>query len=403
MTLRPGAKDLVTFALVLAATLAAWEIVKAPLSLRLPTETAVRIAPQSPDVLGRAAETELAAKRPGNAAVLAGDSLARAPFNARALRVFGIASAQLGSSVDVNSIITLAGNWSLRDDPAHAWLLDHRLRQGDYSSAFAHADTLVRRQTDTQALTYNLFATAALQDERALVPLAAILAKDPPWRSGFLTYLLDRPDAAPVMVKLGIVLGRMGRPLSVMELRQIYETLFSTGRLNEMVSFQRNTGSPSAPLGVRNSDFSDSSNNRILPLDWTINPSANATADLVSDDLRPDNYALRADFTGGERALLAEQVLILPAGNMRFSGEFRHDRGVTGSFRWILTCVQTGTLIATVSPQADGSDGGWSRFSQEITVPLGCLVQRLQLEALPSDSGAGSTQWFDALHIQPAL
>ena len=145
-----GVQDVISYGLIAVAVVLAWQIILQPLSQRAPVETAIRLAPGSPLVLRRAAESELAAGRVDNAAALSREALSRSPFDVRALRVFGLTEARAGREDEADDILTLAGNWSLRDDPAHAWLVERRLRSGDYVSAFAHADTLVRRRQDLQ-------------------------------------------------------------------------------------------------------------------------------------------------------------------------------------------------------------------------------------------------------------
>ena len=91
---RPAARkgrrgELLGYGLIAASVWLAWEVVKAPVALRAPPALAVRVAPTSPEVLRRAAERELLAERNDNAISLSQESLARAPFNARALRVRG--------------------------------------------------------------------------------------------------------------------------------------------------------------------------------------------------------------------------------------------------------------------------------------------------------------------------
>jgi hypothetical protein len=100
-----------------------WQIVTALVVQRAPPESAVRIAPGSAQALSRAAEAELIAERPDQAADLAILSLRAAPFDVRALRVLGLVRARTDEAA-ADELLTLAGNWSLRDDPSHAWLMN---------------------------------------------------------------------------------------------------------------------------------------------------------------------------------------------------------------------------------------------------------------------------------------
>ena len=127
---RVGVEAVASYGLIVAAVVLGWQIAIQPLMQRAPAQLAIRVAPGSPLVLRRAAESELAARRIDNAAALSRDALVRSPFDVRALRVLGLTEARAGREDQADDILTLAGNWSLRDDPAHAWLVERRLRRG---------------------------------------------------------------------------------------------------------------------------------------------------------------------------------------------------------------------------------------------------------------------------------
>src|SRR5690606_14836052 len=88
--------DIVSGGLIVVGVLLAWQIAIQPLMLRAPVDLAIRLAPGSPTVLRRAAESELAAGRIDNAASLSRDALVRSPFDVRALRVIGLSEAGAG-------------------------------------------------------------------------------------------------------------------------------------------------------------------------------------------------------------------------------------------------------------------------------------------------------------------
>jgi len=93
---RPGAGDIASYGLTIGAVVLAWQIAIQPLIQRAPVEAAIRLAPGSPLVLRRAAESELVAGRIDNAAALGRDALGRAPFDVQALRVVGLTEARAG-------------------------------------------------------------------------------------------------------------------------------------------------------------------------------------------------------------------------------------------------------------------------------------------------------------------
>src|SRR5690606_28015180 len=73
--------DVVSYGLTVGAVLLGWQIAIQPVLQRAPAEIAIRLAPGSPLVLRRAAESELIAGRVDNAAALGRDALQRSPFN----------------------------------------------------------------------------------------------------------------------------------------------------------------------------------------------------------------------------------------------------------------------------------------------------------------------------------
>ena len=58
---RIGAGDIASYGLIVGAVLLGWQIAIQPLLQRAPVEIAIRLAPGSPLVLRRAAESEFAA------------------------------------------------------------------------------------------------------------------------------------------------------------------------------------------------------------------------------------------------------------------------------------------------------------------------------------------------------
>jgi hypothetical protein len=397
-----GIASVAFYGLTVAAVWLGWEMVKAPVADRAPPAMAVRVAPGSPEVLRRAAEGELAAGRVSNADALALESLAKAPFNARTLRVVGLAAARSGQIDQADSLLTLAGNWSLRDDPAHAWLIQQRLRQGNFDSAFAHADTLARRLVDGNDRIYELFATAALVDRRSLPALTTALARNPSWRPAFISYLIRKPNADPVLLTLGIMLAKTPNGFSNDELSWIYQSWYGENRFEAIRLLRANLGRPGRLDDVQNGDFSDSAEKALLPFTWRLDPLAGISAAIIEDDFRPNENALRVEYDGYANGAVAEQILMLPAGRRTLSGQERVDASPdTSRLRWRILCVETGETIGLqpVAP-AGSKEPVWRTFRLSFSVPAtGCSVQRLRLETDPGDRRATTIAWFDKLVI----
>jgi hypothetical protein len=398
---RKSTTGFIGYALVAASVWLSWEVLKPPVIERAPPALAIRIAAASPTVLARAAEGELQAGRDDNAEVLAAGSLAKAPFNVRALRVLGLARARQGDEASADDLLTLAGNWSLRDDPAHAWLIGRRLRQGSYSGAFAHADTIARRRPTDAEPVFNLFASAGVNDPRALPALATIVGANPSWRPHFLTYLIERPDTDQLLLSLAIALEGSRGALTDGELQQVYRNWFAERRITAMHFLRNRIGRPGART-VHNGDFTTPDDRQMLPFGWRLAPGPGWNVAIAEDDLDPENFALRAEYDGYANGILAEQPLFLTAGAHVLQGRLRVEAGgSTGSrLKWTVVCLESGQTIADVGADAPDSDG-WRSFRTIFTVPdAGCTVQLLHLATNAGDRRVFNLAWFDDLTVR---
>lgn len=392
----------VGYACVAAAVWLAWEVIKVPVVDRAGPAIAVRLAPRSPEVLRAAAEEEFAARRYDNARALSEASLARAPFNARALRVRGLVEAQGPDSARADSLLTLAGNWSLRDDPAHAWLMDYRLRNGDYQSAFAHADTLARRRTDLYPQIFNLFTTAALSDPRSTPHLARLLAAFPPWRHTFLNSLHARDDGDPVLAELAIRLQRTQRPFTDAELGHLYRTWAAEGRYPGIRFLRTELRRPPPGEALQNADFEKDAIPDFLPFQWRLAAAPGVSAQIIEDDLGRNGGALRVDHDGRRASVLAEQLMVLDPGQHVLTGEWRFETPSDGgNVGWTVLCAETGRPIGTRPVEGTGAvEPGWRSWSLTLNVPSsGCSAQWLRLEAAAGDSSDRTVIWYDNLRM----
>ncbi len=395
---RRTVKAFAPYAVLAGAVWLGWQILIAPVLERSPVDIAIRLAPTSPMVLRRAAESELAARRFDNAENLARRALGAAPFDVRALSVAGMAMAERDRAA-ANDVLTLAGNWSLRDDPTHAWLMNERLRRGDYASAFGHADTLVRRRKDIQPEIFRLFTAAAIQDPRAAPPLVDLLAAAPPWREAFFDRLYADPQGDALLGGLAVSLQGTAAPLDDRELSRLYGHWLGEGRVAAIQTVRRRIGRPEADRLVVDGDFSDASAQ--APFAWTLNQSAGFTAAVMNDDRRDGEQSLRVDYDGFGSGTVAHQFLLLPTGAYRLILEGRIEGEARSSgLAWRLGCG-TDSQIAEIRPIFSSGDGGWKRFETAFTVSPACPGQWLVLTTLPGDRrGARIVSWFDRIRIE---
>lgn len=390
-------REMAVYGLIAGAVWVAWEITKQPLLLRAPPALAIQLAPNSPEVLRRLAEQRLAAKDTRAALALADASLSAAPFNARALRVRGLAAAEQGRDDDADQLLTLAGNWSLRDDPTHAYLVEQRLRRGDYNSAFAHADTLVRRRPELQPRIFNLFTTAAAIDTRSLPALVGLVAADPPWRSAFLQYLDERPEGDALLLSLAVYLQQTRKPLTDSELRRIFQKWLGEGRLTAMHLLREKIHRPSLEVLVQNGDFALAEERQLLPFDWQLGTGPGLSSEIVKDDLKYENRALRIAYDGFGSHPPAYQLLMLPPGQYILSGDERLELSPDNSrLRWVVSCFGDDRPIGRSELQQSGEPETWKHFTVRFAVPAGsCSAQWLRLAPEGGDRRVTIVTWFD--------
>lgn len=391
------------YVLTVSAVILGAQIAIQPIIQRAPVEIAVRVAPGSPQALRRAAEAELSAGRVENAGTLGRDALRRSPFDVRALRIVGLTEARAERRAIADDILTLAGNWSLRDDPTHAWLVEHRLRRGDYASAFAHADTLARRRVDIHAQIFNLFAVAAAHDPQKVLPaLTRLLVADPPWRSAFLAGLNTSNEGLQTAANLAILLQSSPTPFTNAELQRFFTQSFESGHIDLLTTVRTRLGRPRADALVTNGGFDDPT--APDPFQWTMIQQAGAVAEIMPDDLDRANPSLRVEYDGYSSAVMARQRTFLPPGRYRFHARSRTEAGEPAArMEWAITCSAGEAKVTSVPlPPDDATDSrSWKSSTRDFNVSAGCPSQLLELRGIPLDRRSPMVVWFDRVAINP--
>lgn len=377
-----------------------WQCIQMLLAGRGPPALAVSVAPRSPVALGRAAEQELVAQRPQNAETLAFAALGIAPFDVRAMRIAGLATAENGDTAVADQILTLAGNWSLRDTPTHAWLVAQRLRQGSYTSAFAHADTIARRRFDAQPQIFSLFTTAALDDPRSIPVTTRLVGQRPPWRWAYVKSLAETKGGDAVLATMAVALKDSDGRLQNDELQLLFGRWLSEGRI-PAIAWLRGQLVDKVAL-VENGDFSPVEGTP--PFAWRLVPASGVTEDIVEDDLQANNTALRVEASGWPTDRMVEQLMLLSPGSYSFNGDWRPETSADQrGFEWSVRCFEDGREIGVWrTPETEASEK-WLAFRTGIVVPAsGCTAQWLQLRSWNREEGGRAASWFDRLSVAPA-
>lgn len=385
------------FALTALLIWLAWQVIIGLLVQRAPVETAVRVAPSSGQVLSRAAEAELVAGRVDRARELAELALTAAPFDVRALRVLGLAVAPTDREV-ADELLTLAGNWSLRDDPSHAWLIQRRLEQGDYAGAFGHADALARRREDVRPRIFLMFTVAAAEDPRAVPYLITRLSPRPNWRTAYLDALRTSEQGPQVQAALALGLERMPGRLTDPELEAIYAQWVGEGRVPGVRELRRRLRRPpSMPL----QDGGFEGVGGPLPFKWRIETGPGAQSEM-STAPRARGKALFVETDGFSTRTVVRQLLMLDPGAYDFTGSYRFEAGGQDPrLAWGLRCIETNAFIAIWAPVSSGDQSDWATHDLTFVVPNNCSAQWLELRTSRGPRRSTIIAWFDTFTIEP--
>jgi len=378
----------------------AWQVVREPLMGGLPPQLALTLAPTSPTVLRRAAEAEFNAGQLEKAGRLARQSLARAPFDVKALRSAGVVEAQTGDLDRADELLTLAGNWSLRDGATHLWLLERRLGQGEFGSAFAHADTLLRRRVSMQPAMFSVFNQAGRSDPRAFAALARQLATEPPWRPTYLASLGRAPEGQPLAAALGLALASVSQGgLTVSERANLYADLAAAKRYDLLRRLAATLDARGGPARlVVDGGFSGAGS--VGPLGWSLGAGPGFTTETVTAPRGGEGQALHVLSDSYSSGTAADQLLLLSPGAHAFTARALIQQGnPNGRVTWTIVCLPGATVTMTQTLTAP-DERGWTTSRTDFQVPAeGCAAQRLTLVFSAGERRKTLELWTDDVEI----
>ena len=320
-------------------------------------------------------------------------ALRASPFDVRALRILGLSIARTDETA-ADPILTLAGNWSLRDDPSHAWLMQRRLRQGDYVGSFGHADALARRREDLRPGIFRYFATAAAEDPRAVPALLQRYAVRPNWRPDFFEFLRTAENGPQVQAALVVGLDDKEGTLSDEEIGTIYMDWLNVGRIPGLLALRERTGRPAATPVV---DGSFEGTSAPMPFRWWIENNPGIVAMLSEHDQGNALYILTEGFT---TANVAAQLLTLRPGpyKLEYISESETD-GTNSSLEWAIICVESNQQVGLHRVPLSRSKITSQYYFQ---VPRNnCSAQWIRLNSVRLARRTNIGVWIDDLSIQP--
>jgi hypothetical protein len=332
---------------------------------------------------------------------LAGRALQLAPLNASALTTYGFAMDLQGRQPQADAAMFVAGRLGWRDLVTQIWLFRRMLLAANVEAALNHADALMRRQ-DAVPTAVLAALTAAARDPRTTDALARHLAQNPPWRTPFIVYLsaFAQPPATDVAHALLTRLANGPTPPTGDELAVYLRSLVSTQQFDQAAREWRQLTHGAGQAGyVYDGDFERAAGQ--TPFDWTLSDGVGWTASVADAPGEGHGQALRVEYDGVSPPKSVRQLLVLPPGAYRLSGQvYGEGDADPRALGWSVACVTTGQVLGGVPTSA--AKDRWAPFAAALTVPAeGCSAQWLALTATPGDLRTDITAWFDDLAVKP--
>jgi hypothetical protein len=349
--------------------------------------------------------SRLGARDPGHAALFARRALAGAPLKVAALSTLGFAEDQAGEGKAAEQTMQFAGTRGWRDVLTQFWLMAHWMRQRRFAPSFERADALLRRADRFQPALMDSLIYVANRVPRTSPLLADRLSQDPDWRLPFLSELASdsEPASQQTDTTLLALLAKTAAPPSAKEIAALVYRFVRDKQFPEAEAAWRRFARDAPAPGqlIVDGDFDHAQG--IGPFGWQLPEAVGWQALIGPAPGAGHGQALRLEYDGFSSPQPLGQLLLLPPGDYRLSGEvFRESDGQGAEPFWTVGCVQ-GAKPQTTSTSSAPSPvlGRWTAFDISFSIPQGCQSQWLQLAATPGDHHTDLVTWYDNLAIKP--
>ncbi|MGO9483110.1 MAG: hypothetical protein ACLPX9_00795 [Rhodomicrobium sp.] len=336
---------------------------------------------------------------------LAAKAIANDPLNAAAFRLMAEATAD---PEHVRGLMREAVRRSRRETSAVFWLLNESYFRKDFPVAIEYADIMLQTRPAMSNAGFNYLLNIARDaDGRRLV--ANRLAENPKWRQDFLWSLWPLLQRDQVGLELIAELKNTKSPAATGELSDYINKLAMNGAADTAYSLWLQT-LPRERLEnfsyLTNPGFEAEPAGSATVFDWEIGGGGNATAEFVPSGRPGRQRLLHLSFGDGRIEFPGiRQVLVLPPGHYRLSGQLRGSIIGKRGLRWQLRCnSQTWTVLGETEMLL-GESEEWRMFTLEADVAQSaeCIGQVLVLyhdARSASEEYLRGEAWFGGLHLE---
>lgn len=310
-----------------------------------------------------------------------GTAIEREPLSAHALRLLGQVATTSGDDATALKAMSAAAHISLHEDTASYWLMRKSGEAGDYQTAVDYADALLRTTPALAPYVVPVLAHFA-EDKRAFDAVKSALRADPPWRAAFFERLPQSVSDARTPLQVMLALRSDPAPPTIADITPYIQQLVGHGYYRlayyTWLQFLPPDDLRRAAL-LFDGDFDKNPSG--LPFDWTIQSGTGVTVDFVPRPGKPGRRALLVDFQFGRVDFKGvSELVMLPPGSYRFSGEFKSQLVGPRGMKWRVVCANTNSNPIGESAMINGMTKDWTGLAFDFTVPeKDCPAQYVRL------------------------
>jgi len=357
------------------------------------------LAPWDGQITARLSQQRLADDA-GAQARVATEQLARRALNQDPTAVASVATLGLAAQMRDNTagarrLMDYAQRLSRRNLQAQLWAVEGAVARGDIPGALRHYDIALRTSTTAPNLLFPVLASA-ISDPAIQSNLVPVLARQPIWGPGFVTYVASSGTDPRATASLFTKLHRFHVPIAAEATSVVITSLVAASAMDEAWRYYAAVRPGAERSASRDPRFTAELSTPSA-FDWT------AVSDgSVSASIERGVAGGRLDFSAapGASSVVLQQMQMLPAGAYRLEG---HGSGIEQPEQsrpyWVLTCRNGRELGRIPIPNLSQNAGV---FAGRFDVPVqGCPVQTLSLMVRPSDEVSGVAGQIDRIQLAP--
>ncbi len=360
---------------------------------------ALRLWPTGAEAAARRSGDLLASPAPKQADIAAARQLAvtalgKEPANAAAARDLGLVYSLQGKANEAASAFAYSERMSRRDLPTQLWLIEARVQAGDVAGALTHYDRAMRTSLETREMLLPTLV-GAVQDPVVAASLKKIVAARPNWWVRFTDVLVGQSQGAAAIgnivpaLHLDPAVPDQARQLSV-GLRHMVDL----GAIPQAYTLYRQVRRfpGSVPL-LRGGDFE--AVGQLAPFEWLLTDGEERQGVREARDGAQGRFAL--SLYGDSAGEVARQLMILPPGKYRLSGEAGSVSTTAPQPSIAIVCAKDAAVLANVA-LPHGTRGTFARTFQ---VSAQCPAQYVFISIAGSLDRQAEAPWIDSLDVRP--